>query len=88
MAKVKCSRRKEFTGKGVHYCALCDGYFYKNKEIIVVGGADSAAKEAILLTQWAKKVVIVYRGDKIRPEPVNLTRVEQKLKRRKNGNNK
>lgn len=78
--KLNVPGEKEFTGKGVHYCALCDGYFYKNKEIIVVGGADSAAKEAILLTQWAKKVVIVYRGEKIRPEPVNLARVEQKIK--------
>ena len=71
---------KDFTNKGVHYCALCDGYFYKGKTIAVVGGADSAAKEAILLTQWASKVYIIYRGDKIRPEPVNLGRVEQKIK--------
>ncbi|MBI5223944.1 FAD-dependent oxidoreductase [Candidatus Micrarchaeota archaeon] len=78
--KLGVSGEKEYTGKGVHYCALCDGYFYKNKEIAVVGGADSAAKEAILLTQWAKKVYMIYRGEKIRPEPVNLARVEQKVK--------
>jgi thioredoxin-disulfide reductase len=78
--KLNVPGEKELTGKGVHYCALCDGYFYKNKEIAVVGGADSAAKEAILLTQWAKKVYMIYRGDKIRPEPVNLSRVEQKVK--------
>lgn len=78
--KLNVPGEKELTGKGVHYCALCDGYFYKNKEIAVVGGADSAAKEAILLTQWAKKVYMIYRGEKIRPEPVNLARVEQKVK--------
>ncbi len=78
--KLGVPGEEEFTNKGVHYCALCDGYAYKNKTVVVVGGADSAAKEAILLTQWAKKVYIVYRGDKIRPEPVNMARVETKAK--------
>lgn len=70
----------QFMGKGVHTCALCDGAFYKNKIIGVVGGADSSAKEALLLTQWGKKVYIIYRGDKIHPEPVNMTRIEKKIK--------
>ncbi len=78
--KLGVPGESEYMNKGVHYCALCDGFFYKGKEIIVVGGADSAAKEAVLLTQWAKKVIMVYRGDKIRPEPVNMVRVEQKIK--------
>ena len=78
--KLGVPGEKEFTNKGVHYCALCDGYAYKNKIVAVVGGADSAAKEAILLTQWAKKVYMIYRGDKIRPEPVNLKRIEGKIK--------
>ncbi|MBS3068261.1 FAD-dependent oxidoreductase [Candidatus Micrarchaeota archaeon] len=78
--KLGVPGEKEFSGKGVHYCALCDGYAYKNKIVCVVGGADSAAKEAILLTQWAKKVYIIYRGDKIRPEPYNLARIENKIK--------
>lgn len=71
---------KEFSAKGVHTCALCDGPFYKEKTVGVVGGSDSAAKEALLLTRWAKKVYIIYRGEKIRPEPVNMTRIEQKVK--------
>lgn len=71
---------KEFSAKGVHTCALCDGPFYKNKIVGVIGGSDSAAKEALLLTQWAKKVFIIYRGEKIRPEPINMTRVEGKIK--------
>jgi thioredoxin reductase (NADPH) len=66
---------KEYTGKGVHYCALCDGAFYKDKLIGVVGGSDSAAKEALLLAEYGKKVYIIYRGEKIRPEPINLKRV-------------
>ncbi len=78
--KLGVPGEKEFSGKGVHYCALCDGYAYKNKTVAVVGGADSAAKEALLLTQWTKKVYMIYRGEKIRPEPYNLTRIEQKIK--------
>ncbi len=74
---------KEFASKGVHVCALCDGMIYKNKIVGVVGGSDSAAKEAILLTQWAKKVFIIYRGEKIRPEPVNMKRVEALIKKGK-----
>src|SRR3989338_3003136 len=69
-----------YFGKGVHTCALCDGAFYKEKIIGVVGGSDSAAKEALLLTQWGKKVYIIYRGETIRPEPVNMTRIEKKIK--------
>ena len=48
---------------------------YKNKTIGVVGGSDSAAKEALLLSEYGSKVYIIYRGEKIRPEPVNMTRV-------------
>ncbi len=72
---------KEFENKGVHYCALCDGPLYKGRERVgVVGGSDSAAKEALLMTEYAKKVYIIYRGDKIRPEPINEKRVEAKIK--------
>ncbi len=70
---------KYFT-RGISTCALCDGAIFKGKNIAVVGGSDSAAKEALLLTQWAKKVFIIYRGDKIHPEPVNMARVEQKIR--------
>lgn len=78
--KLKVPGEKEFANKGVHYCALCDGPFYKNKTVGVVGGSDSAAKEALLLTKHAKKVYILYRGDKIRPEPINKKRVEENKK--------
>lgn len=69
---------KEFENKGVHYCALCDGALYKGKVMCVVGGSDSAAKEALVLSEYAKKVYMVYRGEKIRPEPVNGERIKQK----------
>ncbi len=73
--KLNVPGEKELANKGVHYCALCDGAFYKNKILGVVGGSDSAAKEALLLTQWAQKVYIIYRGDQIHPEPINMERV-------------
>ncbi|MBI3190642.1 FAD-dependent oxidoreductase [archaeon] len=71
---------KELANHGVHKCALCDGAFYKDKTVAVIGGSDSAAKEALVLTQWAKKVYIIYRGEKIRSEPVNTKRIEEKIR--------
>lgn len=73
--KLKVPAEKEFANKGVHYCALCDGALYQDKVIGVVGGSDSAAKEALLLAEYGKKVYIIYRKEKIRPEPINLNRV-------------
>jgi len=71
---------KEFKNKGVHYCALCDGAIFKDKIVAVVGGSDTAAKEALLLAQYGKKVYIIYRGGKIRPEPVNAKLIEKNKK--------
>lgn len=66
-----------FAGRGVHYCALCDGAFYKGKVIGVVGGSDSAVKEALLLAEYGSKVYLIYHGEKLRPEPANLQRVQE-----------
>lgn len=71
---------EEFKSKGVHYCALCDAALYKDKMMAVVGGSDTAAKEALVLAQHGKKVYIIYRGDKIRPEPVNGKLIEKNVK--------
>jgi thioredoxin reductase (NADPH) len=68
----------ELSGKGVSYCAVCDGAFFRDKIVGVVGGNDSAAKEALYLADMAKKVYIIYRKDKIRSEPINAKRVEAK----------
>ncbi|MFQ6135996.1 MAG: NAD(P)/FAD-dependent oxidoreductase [Candidatus Hydrothermarchaeales archaeon] len=78
--KLEVPGAEEFENKGVHYCALCDGPFYKDKVVGVVGGSDSAAKEALLLADHAEKVYIIYRGDKIRPEPINARRIEENPK--------
>src|SRR3990167_4670853 len=59
---------RELENKGVGYCALCDGPLYRNKVVAVVGGSDSAAKDALLLAEYAKKVYMIYRGEQIHPE--------------------
>ncbi len=69
----------EFLNKGVHYCALCDGVFYKNKIIAVVGGGDSAAKEALLLSEYGKKVYILARST-LKAEPINAERIKKNKK--------
>lgn len=58
----------EFSGKGVSYCATCDGFFFRDKEIAVIGGGDSAAISALYLADIAKKVTIIYRGTALRCE--------------------
>ncbi len=70
----------EFRNRGVSYCALCDAPLYKDKVVAVVGGSDSAAKEALLLAKYCQKVYIIYRREKIRPEPINAERIEREPK--------
>ena len=59
-------KEKELVGRGVAYCAACDGMFYKGKTVVVVGGGNSAAADALLLSRIAKKVIIVHRRDTLR----------------------
>ena len=73
--KLDIPGEEEFAGRGVSYCATCDGPFYKEKVVCVVGGSDSAAKEALFLAQNCSKVYIIYRGEEIRAEPINKKRV-------------
>jgi thioredoxin reductase (NADPH) len=57
---------RELTGRGVHYCAHCDGRFYKDKTVVVVGGGNTAASDALYLSHLAKKVILIHRRDTLR----------------------
>jgi len=67
---LKIEGEDEFRGKGVSYCATCDGAFYKGKKIAVVGGGDSAVQEAIFLTKFAEMVYVIHRRDQLRAEKI------------------
>lgn len=68
--KLGVSGEKEYTGKGVSYCAVCDGAFYKDKTVVVVGGGNAAVEEGIYLTKFASKVYIVHRRDSLRADKI------------------
>ncbi|MFJ8263413.1 thioredoxin-disulfide reductase [Rummeliibacillus sp. NPDC094406] len=68
--KMGVPGEKELGGRGVSYCAVCDGAFFKNKNLIVVGGGDSAVEEGMYLTRFADKVTIVHRRDKLRAQKI------------------
>ena len=78
--KLNIKGEKQFLGKGVSMCATCDGNFFKNKTVAVIGGADSAAKAAIYLADICKKVYVIYRREELRCEPITF----EKIKKHKN----
>jgi thioredoxin reductase (NADPH) len=68
--KLRVPGEDTFIGRGVSYCAVCDGIFYKDKEVAVIGGGDAAIKESIYLTQIVKKITVIHRRDQLRAEKI------------------
>ena len=71
---------KKYLGKGVSACATCDGFFYRDQEVIVVGGGNTAVEEALYLSNIASKVTLIHRRDKLRAEAILVDRIKQKEK--------
>ena len=78
--KLNIKGEEENIGRGVSYCAVCDGAFYKDKIVAVVGGGNSALEEAMYLTRFAKKVYLIHRRDKFRADEIIQKRVKENKK--------
>ncbi|GLQ33835.1 thioredoxin-disulfide reductase [Amylibacter marinus] len=71
---------EKFKGFGVSACATCDGFFYRNQEIVVIGGGNTAVEEALFLTKFASKVTLIHRRDELRAEKILINRLEKNEK--------
>lgn len=78
--KLGVKGEEEFIGRGVSYCAVCDGAFYKDKVVAIVGGGNSAVEEAIYLTKFASKVYIIHRRDELRADKIIQNRATKNEK--------
>ncbi len=77
---LQIPKENELTGRGVSYCATCDGWFFKDKTVMVVGGGDSALEEGLFLTRYAKDVTIVHRRDELRAGAILQRRAKENPK--------
>ena len=78
--KLNIPGEKEYYGKGVSYCAVCDGFFFRNKTVVVVGGGDSATEESLYLAKLASKIYLVHRSDTMRAGMILQKRIREQKK--------
>lgn len=81
LKKLGVKGEEEFFGNGVAYCALCDASFIKGKTVVVAGGGDSAVKEAVLVSEYAKKVYIINKSKELHPEDYNKKVLDENIKK-------
>ncbi|HEX2697392.1 MAG TPA: FAD-dependent oxidoreductase, partial [Anaerolineales bacterium] len=75
--KLKIPGEEQLTGRGVSYCATCDGWFFKDKKVVIVGGGDSALEEGLFITRYASSVTIIHRRDEFRASAILQDRAKQ-----------
>ncbi len=75
--KLKVPGEEKLTGRGVSYCATCDGWFFKDKKVVIVGGGDSALEEGLFITRYASSVTVIHRRGEFRASPLLQTRAKE-----------
>ncbi len=78
--KLNLESEKKYIGKGISYCATCDGAMFNDKIVCVIGGSNSAVMAALLLSQYAKKIYLIYRGKELRADPVRINQLKKEKK--------
>jgi thioredoxin reductase (NADPH) len=78
--KLKIPGEDEFIGRGISYCVTCDGNFFKNKVVAIIGGGNAACGASIMMSDIAKKVYLIYRGEKLKCEPIIYDKIHTKKK--------